>query len=812
MANGAFKFKDNSGNVVASLSNSGSNIVISGGTLDLSGMTGLTLGNVTMSGTTQNASTASFAPSYLLSSSFNSYTGTTNAQSRLSSLEIVTGSVATTGSNVFIGTQTITGSLYISANLVVQGSSSLEDITGSNVYIGTNKINLNTDTPAIRFGGISVFDSGSNFGESGSLLWDSQGNRWLYQHPYSSGAPYKSAILISGPQNSGSLGSEATLTSGKIQKAVGDDHIGDSVIYESNSTIGIGDVPSGTYGKLSVFGGISIKDDLNAKLEIGRYSSGVPNSYIKLGTNSNSLRFTNNTDLVDILELTNSGNLGLGVTPNSWSSPFNVIQGGSYGQSIGFQSNGPDLKIGTNNYYSGSGYFYNTSSNGAAQLNVGGNSGFQFNTAPTGTSGNPITFTSVMSITNGGVVGIGITNPSSAYLDIVGTNTSTNSLQLRSGNVDTGTTSNQILFGYNGTESYRHAIKTRHMSDAMSGNSIDFYVWKYGTNSIGTIGTQHVMSLNGGNVGIGITTPTALLHLSSNTPYIYIDDTSTSGTKNRFQMVVGDVGSTQSTNFGFNNVSGTSLTDVLTVNELGRVGIGTTSPSQKLSIGTITGGGTATSTPTCVTLDDTFGNNTIGTNLKLKIFQDNSTNRYGFGVSDSLLEIVSGNGGGIGFFTNGANERARLNTNGQLSLPYQPAFYAYNASGGGPNTRTTGAFTAFNLTRVNRGSHYNTSTGRFTAPIAGVYEFIFSLLWRQTNDSSSGEISIGVNGSNISSRGIAYTYSGAANDFHDQTFVRVILSLSAGDYVTGWVHSSGSSTGNWYYGDNLAHFSGYLLG
>jgi hypothetical protein len=422
MAYGAFKFKDSSGNVVSYISGSGANMYFSGGTLDLSGMSSLNLGNVSF-----NATSASHAANYLLTSSFNSYTGTTNASVRLNTLESKTGSYATTGSNLFKGnqtisgsvipavsdtydlgsetnqfrhlylssaslyidgtkvlgstsqelqittdvgqsfkileagsdnitlqsadgnielkssgggdvvidptngiiglkgtvtiytgnkivssdgnsiqfgngitvtgsilstvtplvsgssqisftglsntpsgiisgsaqlsgfgfattgsnnfqgTQTITGSLYISQNLVVQGSSSLEDITGSNVYIGTNKINLNTDTPAIRFGGLSVFDSGSNFGESGSLLWDSQNNRWLYQHPASSGAPYKSAILISGPQNSGDLGSEGTLTSGKISKAVGDDHIGDSIITETNGGIGIS-------GSLSITG------------------------------------------------------------------------------------------------------------------------------------------------------------------------------------------------------------------------------------------------------------------------------------------------------------------------------------------------------------------------------------------------------------------------------------------------------------------------------------------------------------------------------------------------------------------------------
>jgi hypothetical protein len=77
------------------------------------------------------------------------------------------------------------------------------------------------------------------------------------------------------------------------------------------SSVGIAGAPSGTYGTLSVFGGISTKDDNNGKLEIGRYSSGAPNSYIKIGTNSNSLRITNAADSVDLFTFTNSGNIGI---------------------------------------------------------------------------------------------------------------------------------------------------------------------------------------------------------------------------------------------------------------------------------------------------------------------------------------------------------------------------------------------------------------------------------------------------------------------------------------------------------------------
>lgn len=91
--------------------------------------------------------------------------------------------------------------------------------------------------------------------------------------------------------------------------------IGNSLIYDNGSAVGINTTSvSGTYGKLSVAGGISILDDNNAKLEIGRYSSGASNSYIKLGANSNSLRFTNATDNVDLVTFTNSGNVGIGTS------------------------------------------------------------------------------------------------------------------------------------------------------------------------------------------------------------------------------------------------------------------------------------------------------------------------------------------------------------------------------------------------------------------------------------------------------------------------------------------------------------------
>lgn len=105
-------------------------------------------------------------------------------------------------------------------------------------------------------------------------------------------------------------------------------------------------------------------------------------------------------------------------------------------------------------------------------------------------------------------VGVGATVPS-ARLDVAGVGDTTGqiSLQLRSGNNSANSSSNQITFGYNNTAQYRHAIKTRHHGGQAAANAIDFYVWQHGTDPIDTIGSLHTMTLDGGNVGIGTTSP-----------------------------------------------------------------------------------------------------------------------------------------------------------------------------------------------------------------------------------------------------------------------------------------------------------------
>jgi hypothetical protein len=120
-----------------------------------------------------------------------------------------------------------------------------------------------------------------------------------------------------------------------------------------------------------------------------------------------------------------------------------------------------------------------------------------------------------MRITSAGRLGIGIASPQ-AQLDIyqVGgplTTSSCNALLLRAGGNSDNFCHNQILFGYNGSGNYAHAIRTRHNSNGTCDNAIDFYTWRCG-DAITTPAGQYVMTIAGdGRLGIGTCVPLTLL-------------------------------------------------------------------------------------------------------------------------------------------------------------------------------------------------------------------------------------------------------------------------------------------------------------
>jgi hypothetical protein len=229
----------------------------------------------------------------------------------------------------------------------------LQNITASAVSVGTNTIILNTATPILQFGGISVFDSGSTQGRSGSLLWNSINDHWINVNPSGSDEGYNSAMVINGPKNTGSLGNETGLTTNYIPVSQGEDHITDSIIFQSGSVnIGIGtNVPAYKLDVNAVNSndGLRVQNSGTSKIIAngdGVLSWGSAADYGALtwdtgfarvnAFSSYDLRLT--TSAGGLLILKSGGNVGIGITSPSERLHLNNSSG--TGTFVRFQDTG----------------------------------------------------------------------------------------------------------------------------------------------------------------------------------------------------------------------------------------------------------------------------------------------------------------------------------------------------------------------------------------------------------------------------------------------------------------------------------------
>ena len=284
----------------------------------------ITSGSITISGSIASASYASNADLldgldstvFTLTSSFNTTSASLYATS--GSLSAASGSFnsrvttieskyATTGSNNFRAPQYVSdttvptgfanssasiytdggllvakdsyfsSSMFIKGNLTIYGTQSIAYITSSQLNIATNVITVNTATPSVRFGGLSVYDSGSTgTGMTGSLLWDSQNNSWIYNNPSGSGN-YDSAMVIMGPRNASALGGEVGLTCNYLVQGHGHHHTTSSAIFHDGSTTCLpGAIVGGstaTFSSCIIAGGDTIVCNNNIKTFSNTYGS-----------------------------------------------------------------------------------------------------------------------------------------------------------------------------------------------------------------------------------------------------------------------------------------------------------------------------------------------------------------------------------------------------------------------------------------------------------------------------------------------------------------------------------------------------------
>lgn len=184
------------------------------------------------------------------------------------------------------------------------------------------------------------------------------------------------------------------------------------------------------------------------------------------------------------------------------------------------------------------------------------------------------------------------------------------------------------------------------------------------------------------------------------------------------------------------------------------------------------------------------------------------------GTSDGMALVAAGTDCSIinrlnGFMTFNTNntERMRIDSAGRVTTPFQPAFLA-----GKTSSTTNNSVIVFNDALFNIGGHYNTSNGRFTAPISGVYQFSWQILGntQQTIYRST----LRRNGSTNVGGGFQAQMrmdGNVANYFDTSTTYTIILQLTAGDFVDIFYASdNGVATIN--DGSYWEKFMGHLIG
>ncbi len=108
---------------------------------------------------------------------------------------------------------------------------------------------------------------------------------------------------------------------------------------------------------------------------------------------------------------------------------------------------------------------------------------------------------------------------------------------------------------------------------------------------------------------------------------------------------------------------------------------------------------------------------------------------------------------------------------------------------------TTGTAILFDKVSVNQGSVYDSSNGRFTAPVAGIYEFAYSYLKDDDSAANTTYVNLFKNGSTYTGAG-ATAYDQNPTDYA-QVSQKLLIDLAANDYLTlqlmgGGIHINAS--------------------
>lgn len=134
-----------------------------------------------------------------------------------------------------------------------------------------------------------------------------------------------------------------------------------------------------------------------------------------------------------------------------------------------------------------------------------------------------------------------------------------------------------------------------------------------------------------------------------------------------------------------------------------------------------------------------------------------------------------------------SNTALTIDSSGRVSLPQIPcACVTINTSNSQDTSNpytTTGADILFNKVTINQGSVYDSTNGKFTAPIAGIYEFSYTFLKDDDSGANVTYFDMFKNGVSYVSNAGSRLYDENPNTYGNMS-QKTLVDLAANDYLT----------------------------